>query len=117
VRDRVAAGRFLVLEELKFDGERARTRDVVAWLGKIGDTGRTVVVSAELDENVGRAMANLPDVELRTPASLHLGELLAADTVLIARPALDALAARATAANGHGARAKHAAAAEPAVTA
>ena len=108
VSERAAAGRILVLEEFRFDGERPRTREVVAWLGKIGDTGRTIVISPELDERVGRAMANLPDVALRTPGSVRLSDVMESDTLLVTRPALDALAARATAANGHGSRAKHA---------
>jgi len=68
---------------------------VVEWLGRIGDTGRTMVVSPELDERIGRAMANLPDVELRTPGSLRLVDVLEADTLIVTRPALDALAVRA----------------------
>jgi large subunit ribosomal protein L4 len=92
---RVAEGRVLVIEEPKLDGERARTRDVVTWLGKIGDTGATIVISSELDERLGRAMANLPELEYRTPGSLGLAELLESDTLLVQRSALDALAARA----------------------
>jgi large subunit ribosomal protein L4 len=95
VSERAAAGRIFVLEELRFDGERPRTREVVAWLGRIGDTGRTMVVSPELDERIGRAMANLPDVELRTPGSLRLTDVMEADTLLVTRPALEALAVRA----------------------
>ena len=41
--------------------------------------------------------------------SLRLSDVMESDTLLVTRPALDALAARATAANGHGTRAKHAA--------
>ena len=95
VSERAAAGRIFVLEELRFDGERPRTREVVAWLGRIGDTGRTMVVSPELDERIGRAVANLPDVELRTPGSLRLSDVMESDTLLVTRPALEALAARA----------------------
>ena len=95
VSERAAAGRILVLEELRFDGERPRTREVVAWLRQIGDTGRTMVVSPELDERIGRAVANLPDVELRTPGSLRLSDVMESDTLLVTRPALEALAARA----------------------
>ena len=95
VSERAAAGRVLVLEELRFDGERPRTREVVAWLRQIGDTGRTMVVSPELDERIGRAVANLPDVELRTPMSLRLSDVMESDTLLVTRPALDALAVRA----------------------
>jgi len=95
VSERAAAGRIFVLEELRFDGDRPRTREVVAWLGRIGDTGRTMVVSPELDERIGRAVANLPDVELRTPGSLRLSDVMESDTLLVTRPALEALAARA----------------------
>src|SRR5688572_23632805 len=95
VSERAAAGRVFVLEELRFDGERVRTREVVAWLGKIGDTGRTMVIAPEASEGIGRAMANLPDVELRTPGSLRLSDVMESDTLLITRPALDALAVRA----------------------
>ena len=80
------------------DGEEAdalRTREVVAWLGKIGDTGRTMVVAPEASEGIGRAMANLPDVALRTPSSLRLSDVMESDTLLVTRPALEALAVRA----------------------
>ena len=95
VRERAAAGRIFVLEELRFEGDRTRTRQVVAWLRQIGDTGRTMVISPELDVNIGRAVANLQDVEMRTPGSLRLSDVMESDTLLITRPALDALALRA----------------------
>jgi hypothetical protein len=42
-------------------------------------------------------MANLPAIELRTPGSLRLSDVITADTLLVMRPALDALVARARA--------------------
>ena len=92
---RAAEGRFLVLEGMKLQSEQPRTREVVAWLGTLGDAGRTVVIAPELDERLGRAMANLPELEYRTPGSLRLSDVLESDTLLVMRPALDALAARA----------------------
>jgi large subunit ribosomal protein L4 len=94
VGTRAAEGRFLVVEGMKLEGERARTRDAAAWLRKLGDTGTTVFVWNEINENAARAMANLPDIELRTPNSLRLTDVLVADTMLVMRPALDALVAR-----------------------
>jgi large subunit ribosomal protein L4 len=91
---RASQGRLLVVESMKLDGDRPRTRDAVAWLDKIGDMGATVFVWNEIDEGAARAMANLPDVELRTPGSLRLSDVLEADTLLVMRPALAALAAR-----------------------
>ncbi len=95
VSARAAEGRVLVVESMKLEGERPRTRDAVTWLDKIGDMGATVWVWSEIDENAARAMANLPYMELRTPGSLRLSDVLEADTLLVMRPALDALAARA----------------------
>jgi large subunit ribosomal protein L4 len=92
----VASGHMLVVDELRFDGEQPRARDVVNWLARVGDTGRAVLVMAEPDERVGRATANLKEFDLRTPGTLRLTDVLRAETVLVLRPALDALAARAT---------------------
>ena len=91
-----AGGRMLVVDELRFDGDRPRAREVVDWLARIGQTGRAVLVTAETDERVGRATANLREFELRTPGTLRLEDILRAETVLVLRPALDGLAARAT---------------------
>jgi large subunit ribosomal protein L4 len=102
---RAVEGRLLVVEGMKLEGERARTRDAVAWLGKIGDTGSTIFVWNEIDENAARAMANLPDIELRTPGSLRLSDVLEADTLLVMRPALAMLAARTNEAKADAAKA------------
>jgi large subunit ribosomal protein L4 len=91
-----ASGHMLVVDELRFDGERLRVRDVADWLSRVGQTGRAVLVTAEADERVGRATANLKEFDLRTPGTLRLEDVLRAETVLVLRPALDALAARAT---------------------
>ncbi len=95
VSARAAEGRVLVVEDMTLNGDRPRTRDVVAWLGKLGDTGQTVFVWNEIDEPKARAMANLQDLEVRTPGSLRLLDVLESDTLLVMRPALDALVARA----------------------
>jgi large subunit ribosomal protein L4 len=91
-----ANGRMLVVDEIRFDGDRPRARDVMDWLTRIGETGRALLVTAETDERVGRATANLKEFDLRTPGTLRLEDVLRAETVLILRPALDQLAARAT---------------------
>jgi len=99
---RVADGRVLVLEGLKLNDDRPRTRDVVRWLGNVGDTGSTLFVWSEINEGAARAMANLQHVESRTPGSLRLSDVLEADTLLVMRPALAALAARAELSHAHG---------------
>jgi large subunit ribosomal protein L4 len=91
-----ANGRMLVVDELRWNGDQPRARDVIDWLARVGETGRAVLVTAETDERVGRATANLREFDIRTPGTLRLEDVLRAETVLVLRPALDALAARAT---------------------
>ncbi len=91
-----ANGRMLVVDEIRFDGDRPRARDVMDWLARVGETGRALLVTAETDERVGRAAANLKEFDLRTPGTLRLEDVLRAETVLVLRPALERLAARAT---------------------
>jgi large subunit ribosomal protein L4 len=91
-----ASGHMLVVDELRFDGDRPRAREVLDWLARVGQTGRAVLVTAEPNEGVGRATANLKEFDIRTPGTLRLTDVLRAETVLVLRPALDALAARAT---------------------
>jgi large subunit ribosomal protein L4 len=89
-------GRFLVYEGLSFDGERPRTKVVVEWLGKIGETGKALLVTGELDEAVARATANAPDIGIRTVGTLRTEDVLTYDTLLVRRDALEPLASRAT---------------------
>jgi len=91
-----ANGRMLIVDEIQFDGDRPRARDVMDWLVRVGETGRAVLVTAETNDHVGRATANLKEFDLRTPGTLRLEDVLRAETVLVLRPALEQLAARAT---------------------
>ena len=92
---RAAEGRVIVFDQIGGLSERPRSSEVYDWLARIGDTGKTLIVDAALNEGQGRAIANLADVELRSVTSLRLVDVLGAETVLVARPALQLLAARA----------------------
>jgi large subunit ribosomal protein L4 len=94
-----ANGRVFVLDDLIFDsvdGDRPRTRDIAGWLTRLGDAGRAVLVTAQPDDRVGTAAANLRTLDVRTPTTLRLADVLRAETLLVHRPALETLAARAT---------------------
>jgi ribosomal protein L4 len=84
-----------VFDEIGGLSERPRSAEIYDWLARIGDTGKTVIVGAEVNEGHGRAVANLADVEIRSVGALRLVDVLGAETLLVARPALEALAARA----------------------
>jgi large subunit ribosomal protein L4 len=90
-----AQGRVIVFDEIGGLSERPRSREVHDWLARIGDTGKTFIVGADLNEGHGRAIANLADVELRSVGSLRLIDVLGAETLLVSRPALALLAERA----------------------
>ena len=93
---RAAEGRVLVFEGLAVNGDRPRTRTFVEWLGRIGGTGSTIVVTGVVDENVTRVARNVPEVTLRSVESLQLADLLSHDTLLVRRDALEGLALRGT---------------------
>ena len=90
-----AQGRVIVYDEIGGLSERPRSREFYDWLARIGDTGKTIIVGADLNEGHGRAIANLSDVELRSVGSLRLTDVLGAETLLVSRPALVLLAERA----------------------
>ncbi len=92
---RAAEGRVIVFDHIDGLSERPRSAELYDWLARIGDTGKTLIVHAETNEGHGRAIANLADVELRSVGTLRLVDVLGAETVLVARPALALLAARA----------------------
>ena len=98
---RAAEGRVIVFDQIGGLSERPRSAEVYDWLARIGDTGKTLIVGADLDVGHGRAIANLSDVELRSVGSLRLVDVLGAETLLVARPALALLAARADVAAVH----------------
>ncbi|MGH2379316.1 MAG: 50S ribosomal protein L4, partial [Candidatus Limnocylindria bacterium] len=93
-------GRFLVYEGLPFNGERPKTKVVMGWLDKVGDTGRALFVTGELDPAAAAATGNARDVGLRTVGSLRTEDLLWHDTLFVRRDALEPLATRATVAGG-----------------
>jgi large subunit ribosomal protein L4 len=102
---RVGQGRVLVYETLAFEGDRPRTRAVVDWLGKLGDTGKALFVTLAVDEPTARAAANARAIGVRSVGALRTTDVLTHDTLIVRRDALDALASRVTL-NGAGSAAE-----------
>ncbi|MDE3103151.1 MAG: 50S ribosomal protein L4, partial [Chloroflexota bacterium] len=92
---RAGEGRVLVYEGLAFEDGAPRTRTVVEWLDKIGDTGSVLFVTPEVDAQIARATANAAHARVRSVGTLRTSDLLTHDTLIVRRDALDALAARA----------------------
>ncbi len=99
---RARAGRVLAFEGITFD-ETPRTRAVIEWLGKVGDTGSVLIVTPAIDAATARAAANAARVAVRSVGALRTTDVLMHDTVLVRRDALEALAQRASISNGRSA--------------
>jgi large subunit ribosomal protein L4 len=93
-------GRFMVYDGLPFNGDRPKTKVVMGWLDKVGDTGRALFVTGEIDAAAATATANARDVGLRTVGTLRTEDVLWHDTLFVRRDALEQLAARATVGGG-----------------
>ncbi|MBI2325285.1 MAG: 50S ribosomal protein L4 [Chloroflexi bacterium] len=91
---RAGEGRVLVYEGMALEDDRPRTRTVVEWLGKLGDTGRVLLVTPDIDETTARAAANAKHVAVRSVGALRTTDMLTHDTLVVRRDALDALATR-----------------------
>ncbi|MER3456424.1 MAG: 50S ribosomal protein L4 [candidate division GAL15 bacterium] len=88
--DAAQTGRLVVVEG--FGVQEGRTREVVAFLRKLGFADQRVVLLAHADgQLVGRAARNLPRVAVLTPNTLNVADLLWADRIVLSREALKAV--------------------------
>lgn len=87
---RAAEGKIVVVEPLVLDAPR--TKAVADLLRRLPVSGRTLIVTAATDAVLARAAANLAGVTVRAAAAVTVRDLLAADAVVLAKPAVTALA-------------------------
>ncbi|HXF83215.1 MAG TPA: 50S ribosomal protein L4 [bacterium] len=86
---KAAEGRILVIEPPML--ERPRTAAVAELLDRLPVAGRTLIVTPQTDGLLVRSAANVPGVTVVAASSLNLHDILAADYVLLTRPAVDAV--------------------------
>jgi large subunit ribosomal protein L4 len=88
--DAAAAGRLVVVEG--FGVQEGRTREVAAFLERVGVAGqRVVLLVGQHGPRVGRAARNLPGVVVLTANTLNVADLLWADRILVSRDAVSAV--------------------------
>ena len=88
--DAAQGGRLVVVEG--FGVQEGRTREVQAFLRKLGMADqRVVLLVGEQGPLVGRAARNLPRVTVLTPNTLNVADLLWADRIVVSRDALPAV--------------------------
>ncbi len=81
--DAVATGRLRVVDG--FGVTEGRTREVVAFLQRMGLSGRILLIARDDDKLVRRAARNLPQVVVLGPGTLNVADLLWADHILLHR--------------------------------
>ncbi len=81
--DAVATGRLRVVDG--FGVTEGRTREVVAFLQRMGLSGRILLIAQDDDKLLCRAARNLPQVVVLGPGTLNVADLLWADHILLQR--------------------------------
>lgn len=86
--DRAHDGQLTVVDELAFD--EPRTKDAVALLEALGlDDERVLVVLDDLHGTTVKSFRNLPDVHVLTVDQLNVYDVLRAQRIVFAEPALE----------------------------
>lgn len=82
----------IVLDDAK--AESAKTKDLVGKLANLGLTNALVISGADVDENFGRAVRNIPNVDVLPVQGINVYDILRRDTLVLTKDAIDALEAR-----------------------
>jgi len=84
---KVAAGEFVVVDEIRFD--RPKTKEMARVVKNLaGDAGRTLVVTADTDPNVALSARNIPEVSSVRASDLCVYEVLRHGKVVATRDAV-----------------------------
>lgn len=87
---KASGGRIKVVEGLRLS--QPRTKELAEILRHLGVAGKTLVVTAEHDENVERSAANLPHVKVLSATTLNVHDLLSYENMVVTREALSRIA-------------------------
>lgn len=92
LRSALATRKDSVVAIENFALEAPKTKAVVSLLGKMGATGKVVVILHEHDENFEKSARNLPKVRVILFHNLNVKDLLGADKIVATQKALDQIA-------------------------
>lgn len=87
---KAAGGQIVVVDEVALDV--SKTKAVAALVQRLPVTGKTLIITPAPDATFTRAAANLPDVAVRPATALTVHAVLAADYVVLTKPAVAVLA-------------------------
>lgn len=87
-----ASGKLVVLDAAALD--EAKTKVLVAKLGKLGWGSALIIDGAETDPNFARALTNIPNVDLLPSQGANVYDILRRDTLVLTKAAVETLEAR-----------------------
>jgi large subunit ribosomal protein L4 len=87
-----AEGKLVVIDDAKL--EAARTKMLVEVMGRFGWSSVLIVDGAEVNENLRRAAANLPHVDVLPQQGANVYDILRRDTLVLTKAAVEHLEAR-----------------------
>ncbi len=87
---KAAAGQIVVVEPLTL--EAPRTKAVAELLQRLPVSGKTLIITPAPDAVLARSAANLPQVTVRPATALTVHDLLAANSIVLTKPAVAAVA-------------------------
>ena len=80
-----AAGKLIVLDELKADGKTAALK---AQLAALGATNALIIGGEAVDENFGRAAANIAHVDVLPQQGINVYDVIRRDTLVLSKDAV-----------------------------
>jgi large subunit ribosomal protein L4 len=82
-------GQLIVVDALA--ASEIKTKAAVEMLGRLGVTGKAVIIDVALDEKLARSVRNLPGIAMRLSGRVTARDVANADRVLATRSALEKL--------------------------
>ena len=82
----------IVVEDMRLD--EGKTRLLKDRFGKLWLSNALIIAGAEVDENVGRAARNIPNVDVLPVQGINVYDILRREKLVLTRAAVDALEAR-----------------------
>lgn len=87
-----AEGKLIIIDEAKT--AEAKTKALAAQLSALGLSSALIVAGPEVDENFGRAIANIPRVDVLPQQGANVYDILRRDTLVLTKDAVDHLVER-----------------------
>ena len=83
--------RFEVSSPFALSASEIKTKAAAELLGRLGVTGKAVLVDVNVDDKLARSVRNIPGVSLVASARLHARDVINAERVVATKAAIEKL--------------------------